>query len=237
MKSSKEQLKLRGYIEDKDLQPYINFSKNKLIELLNSKDAINRTVAAKLLVNFKTRDVLKVLISRLVLEKKLYTKIALSETIGCYDENACEELIKYLGKVGKNQHRKLPDKPFGKKNYPLPRDIFARTICKIGVPALKHLKDCLFTGEYKQVLEAIDAIGFISYYKKDNYCLYEIIDLLDKYKHDNLMVWKLLRALQAFPEEISLNTLKKYINSSIKQHRWEAVRSIEQIENKLERSI
>lgn len=233
MKSSKDQLKLRGYIEDKDLKLYHDFSKEELIERLNSKVAVNRTIAARSLIQYKDKDVLEILISRLEVEKKLYTKIALSETIGAYDGDACEELIKYLGGIGDNQHRKLPDQPFSKKNYPLPRDIIARTICKIGQPALKYLKDCLAYGEYKQVLEAIDAIGFISYYEKDNCCLYEIMLLLDTYKDDDLMVWKLLRSLQAFPEKIVLDKLKPYIYSSIKQHRWEAARSIEQIQNQL----
>ncbi|AOT72470.1 hypothetical protein [Geosporobacter ferrireducens] len=78
------------------------------------------------------------------------------------------ETIEYLGKVGKNQYKELPDKPFDKNNYPLPRDIISRTICKVGIPALKHLRECLYTGSYEQILEAIDAIGFISFYEYDN---------------------------------------------------------------------
>ena len=56
---------------------------------------------------------------------------------------------------------------------------------------------------------------------------------MNKYKDDNLMIWKLIRALQSFKNIEALEILKKYIDSDIKQHQWEARRSIEQIQNRL----
>jgi hypothetical protein len=38
-------------------------------------------------------------------------------------------------------------------------------MCKIGEVELKSLKYCLENGDYIQKLEAINAIGFISYYE------------------------------------------------------------------------
>lgn len=229
MKSNVVQLRKRGYIEDYELEPYKDFTKVQLCELLQSKIASNRTIAARLLVEFKEIEVVKVLISRLSTENKLYTKIALSESIGNYGEKASEILIKYLGEVGNNQYKSLPNKPFNKKNYPLPRDIIARTLCKIGKPAIKALRSCLYDGEYKQILEAIDALGFIAYYEDDATSLNDIIKLLHIYKDDDLMTWKLLRALQAFKGEKVLDLLRIYTTSNVEQHKWEAIRSIDQI--------
>lgn len=233
MKSNIKQLRSRGYIENKELIEYVNLSKEELLELMKSEVATKRTISAKLLKNFKEPMVLKTLISRLTVEKKLYTKIAISESVGCFGEEASKELIQYLGKVGNNQHRSLPNKKFNKKNYPLPRDIIARTICKLGKSAINTLRDFLYTGEYIQVLEAIDAIGYISYYEGDLESEEDIINMIDRYKEDELMVWKLIRALQSFGSERVQNLLKEYCNSEVKQHRWEAERSLEQIKEKI----
>ena len=233
MKSNEKQLKSRGYIEDNELKYYLDLSKDELLNYLHSTDAVRRTIAARIIKRFKEIDILNELISSLIVERKLYTKIALSESIGEYGEEACWLLIDYLGRVGNNQYRELPDKPFEKSNYPLPRDIISRTICKIGRPALKHLRKCLYTGTYEQILEAIDAIGFISFYEEDNSCLNDIIVLMNKYKDDNLMTWKLIRSLQSFGNMETIEMLNKYVDSDIKQHQWEARRSIEQIHRHL----
>ena len=44
--------------------------------------------------------------------------------------------------------------------------------------------------------------------------------MIDSYKEDELMVWKLIRALQSFNSERVQNLLKEYSTSEIKQHRW-----------------
>jgi hypothetical protein len=87
----------------------------------------------------------------------------------------------------------------------------------------------LHNGEYTQILEAIDAIGFISYYEDDTTSLDDIMLLFIKYKDDSLMIWKLLRLLQAFRNEKVLELLRLYTTSSVEQHKWEAKRSLEQI--------
>lgn len=229
MKSDIEQLKSRGYVEDEDLLKYSDNDKEELYKLLLSKTPIERTIASKLLIKYKDTETLLALIRALLKEKKLYTKIALSESVSEYGEKASEVLVNHLGEVGKNQHMILPKKKFGKKNYPLPRDIVARTICKIGTPALKHLRLCLKTGEYHQVLEAIDAIGFISFYAHNEDSFEDIMNLFNRHKSDDLMIWKLIRSLQAFPNENSIEILKIYSKSDVIQHRWEAERSLEQI--------
>ncbi|WFD11939.1 hypothetical protein [Tepidibacter hydrothermalis] len=230
IKSNLKQLRNRGYIEDKDLLIYKKCTKKELIQLLKSKVPVERTIAAKLLGNYKDEETMTSLIESLTIEKKLYTKIAITESISLFGEKVSQLLVKYLGKIGTNQHKVLPDKPFNKNNYPLPRDIVARTICKIGVPALNQLKKCLHNGEYGQIIEAIDAIGFISYYNSNDACFNDIIELFVEYKNDDLIMWKLLRSLQAFPNEKSIEILREYSNSKVKQLQWESKRSLKQIQ-------
>jgi len=230
MKSTLEQLKSRGYVEDADIALYLHYDKDMLIELLSSKVATERTIAVRLLTKFKDSDILDALIVCLSKENKLYTKIAVTESIAGFGKEACVKLIPLLGRIGTNQHKTLPTKPFNKQNYPLPRDIVARTICKIGVVAIKPLCECLKSSEYHRILEAIDAIGFISYYHNDYSSLGAIVALRDMYKDDALMVWNILRALQSFPRQESIELLNGYTTSDVMQHRWEAQRSLEQIE-------
>jgi hypothetical protein len=87
-------------------------------------------------------------------------------------------------------------------------------------------------GDYNVILEAIDAIGFISYYHNDYSSLDAIIALHKRYKDDDLMTWKTLRALQSFPQVESINILNQYIASPVIQHQWEVTRSLEQIKKR-----
>ena len=105
MKSNEKQLKSRGYIEDSELDYYLDLSKEELLSYLHSEDAVRRTIAARIIKRFNEINILKELISILIVEKRLYTKIALSESIGEYGEEACCLLINYLGRVGDNQYK------------------------------------------------------------------------------------------------------------------------------------
>jgi hypothetical protein len=68
---------------------------------------------------------------QLAVEKKLYTKIALCESLAARAELSIEPLIELLGRIGKNQETKIPERGFYKVSYPLPRDIAARIICRL----------------------------------------------------------------------------------------------------------
>jgi hypothetical protein len=233
MKSNNEQLRSRGYIEEHDFVLYQGASREALTLMLESTVATDRTIAARVLVKYRDIEVARLLVTRLVAETKLYTKIALSESLGEFGSMACPLLVNHLGAIGTNQYKALPESPFKKGNYPIPRDIIARTICKIGTPALSYLKEVLYTGRYEQILEAIDAIGFISYYNADDACLVDLLAMMSRYTEDSLMIWKAIRALQSFADSEVIEILNAYVHSPIEQHRWEAVRSLRQIEKKL----
>ena len=131
--------------------------------------------------------------------------------------------------MGNNQHRELPQKGFYKKSYPLPRDIAARTIVKIGCSALKPLEQVILEADRASVLEAIDGIGQIAFYKGDLSSEAVLLIAYQKYHSDQVILWKIVRAFQAFPTEKIRTLLETIICSSISPElRWEAVRSFGQ---------
>lgn len=199
MKSSPEELQTRGYIQDSDIKPYADRKKKELISFLDCKKPHIRTIGARLLVKFPELDTIQALCNRLKNEKKLYTKIEITETLGNMGTKSLPFLINLLGSVGNNQYRSIPEKPFNKLNYPLPRDIIARTITKIGDAALPVLEKCLVTGNRSQILEALDAIGFIAFYYSNQNSLPYLWKILEKYSEDFLIMWKVIRAFESFP--------------------------------------
>ena len=244
MKSNKEALQQRGFIGDIDISLYLDISEKDLLKYLNSQVATERSIAAKIIALKKDATFIDHLVNALSKETKLYSKIAISESLSQLGIQAVKALIPFLGKIGNNQYKTLPSEQFLKNNYPLPRDIVARTICKIGSKAISILikefsslqKNIHQTeipnhsAELNQLSEAIDAIGYISYYTKNISAKEYLLKLLDQYKENSLITWKLIRALQSFPDKDVIKYLKNIINSTtIKQHKWEAQRSLDKI--------
>jgi len=109
-------------------------------------------------------------------------------------------LIAILGKVGTNQHKKVPKKEFKKSNYPLPRDIASRTLVRFGKDALSELIKVLENKNEKQLSEAIDAIGFICFYDFQPKIYAELKDCYSKSSKNDLIKWKIIRSMSAFSE-------------------------------------
>jgi len=229
--------KKRGEISKDDINLYIDFSTNRLIEMLESPDPKNRTIAATILGNKKDQNAIKPLCSSLKKEKALYSRIAISEALGKMGEPAVAPVADLLGLIGNNQETELPQKYFNKKSYPLARDIAARTLIKIGKPATPYLIN-LLDGE-KDVFvkqQAIDALGGITAKTKDQTALKIIIGLFDNYgdgskTRDKLTLWKIIRALSAFKnsKEVSEVLLKVINNCQDPPLVWESARSLGQI--------
>lgn len=235
MKSSKDQLRSRGYIEDHEITPYQEMPTSAVLELLDSSTPRERTIAATIFGLKKESEAVPALIMRLKVEKKLYCKIAVSEALCTIGAPATASLIDLLGEIGKNQHDSLPSKPFGKKNYPLPRDIAARTLCGIGMDAYTELLNRIDTLNRKQLLEALDAIGFIAFYADRQLEGDFLLDYAVRYAEDPVVMWKILRCMQSYFDQKIVVFLKNVAdNSDIESHRWEARRSLEQIERRAE---
>ncbi|MFH1252965.1 MAG: HEAT repeat domain-containing protein [Candidatus Uhrbacteria bacterium] len=228
----------RGFTTKKEDEKFSNFLSSVLIENLLSSVSKIWTSAAKILGQRKYLPAINPLCKQLTKEDKLYTKIAICEALENIGETAVPILIGYLGKIGHNQYKQLPNKFFNKWNYPCPRDIVARTIAKIGEPALPYLIKVLETKNVEQISEAIDAIGKISFYSKNFAAQSVLKKCLQKYLSNELIVWKIIRAFEAFPVDDVIRILEKYLkNSEQKMLRWEAIRSLAQIGGEKSREI
>lgn len=219
----------RGFTSEQLVAQYSSSSDEELIVMCGGADAQKRTAAAKLLGARKCGKAVQILCEQLKNESALYSRIAASEALGAIGERAIAGLVALLGRVGRNQHRELPQKGFYKKSYPLPRDMAARTITKIGAQALPALEKIILGGDKIRALEAIDGVGHIAFYCHDLRSESVLLAAFDRYLSDDLVKWKIVRALQSFPSQQVQQLLMNLIRENcIPQLRWEAVRSLGQ---------
>jgi len=202
MKSNTNKLANRGYLEEGEENNYNIASLQDKLDLLYSKIAKERTLGARLLIN-ENSSVAHHLIRALAKENKLYTKIEICKALDCHEKDAIPLLIQELGKIGINQHKEVPEKDFCKDNYPLPRDIAARTLAHIGINALPQLLQILHTYNIDQLSEAIDAIGFICFYNKQTQVFEQLKECYAKHRRNDLICWKIIRAMSGFSESLS----------------------------------
>lgn len=222
--------KKRGEIDHQYQSALSNDCNSDLISKLEDDDPQMRTASAIVLGEKRCHEAIDPLCRRLSKEKALYPKIAISEALGQIGVPALPELLKYIGKIGGNQHEELPTELFKKWSYPLPRDIVIRTIIKMGNAALPQLCIALEHANEKSAAELIDSIGHISFYSKDQSSLGTLIELLHKYHDHNVVIWKILRALQAFPNQKAIELLTvHFMNNPLPALRWEAARSLGQL--------
>jgi len=200
MKTKEEDLKKRGFLKEGVEVAFQNISFKEKIVLLKSTIATERTLGARLLKTDKRVITVTYLIETLILEKKLYTKIAICNSLVDLDELAIKPLINYLGKIGNNQHKKIPDKEFKKDSYPLPRDIASRTLIRIGKKAVPYLIETLKTVDKRVLSELIDTIGYINFYNQIDNLFLILKTLFNKHNNDLLISWKIIRALSGVKE-------------------------------------
>ncbi len=203
MKSNREQLISRGYLEEGAESGFSDTPYHERVKLLNSKIATDRTLGARLLANNNNDETIDYLIKALTVEKKLYPKIDICNSLVTYGVLAVEALIGLLGAIGTNQHKEVPAKEFNKDSYPLPRDIAARTIVRIGSDALPRLVKILDSNHTKQLSEAIDAIGFICFYDNIPDVYIKLYNCYIANPENDLIKWKIIRAMSSFPESRS----------------------------------
>lgn len=208
--------KSRGEITKTDLIPYQHLDEDGLHHLLNSDIPLQRTCAAKLLANFDTEKTVTCLCQRLRLEKKLYSKIAITESLVKLQDKSFPFLLEMLGEIGTNQEKEIPQKGFLKKSYPLPRDIAARTLCRFGDNVFENL--LIYISSPKSVFaleQALDVIGHISYTRKTRIPSPLFISVSEKYRTD-MVTFKIIRCLaNASDEEGKQFLLKQVQNGAI----------------------
>lgn len=206
MKSTQAALKSRGFLEKQDKLSSSELSFEEKIMLLQSSIAVERTLGARLLSSENKEKAIPLLIEALKTEKKLYSKIEICNTLISFGLPAVKPLIGQLGKIGNNQHKIIPQEKFNKKSYPLPRDISARTLANMGAIALPHLLETLHTENRSQLSEAIDSIGYICFYDYQEHVFEKLILCFEENKANELIRWKIMRAMSAFPESKSFLT-------------------------------
>ncbi len=213
MKSSSDKLKSRGYINNLDLSEYSTFPVEKLYLLADSKKAFKRTIAFHLLalrVDINEKRFVTLLLSSLNKEKALYTKIEICNILEKGNKETCLMITEYLGKIGDNQHKTIPENVSKKNSFPLPRDIVARILGRMNPECIDVLLDVLRCKDMERISEDLDAIGFMIFYNRsletlDNFN--RIKETIEEYKHNSLIVWKGVLCLSAF----RLDEAKEYL--------------------------
>jgi HEAT repeat protein len=188
----------RGFVAAGDELLYAKRNNDELIELLKSRIAGERTIAVRLLGG-RTPDSSEFLFAALEAEQKLYPKLEICRALAGFGNYAINGLINRLGKIGDNQHLNISLEPFRKNSYPLPRDIAARILIRIGSPALPALCEVLERGDSSKISEAIDTIGFICFAGENDNYLEPLMICYSNYSSSDLLRWKIIRALSAFP--------------------------------------
>jgi hypothetical protein len=199
LKSSEEQLKGRGYVTDGDIEKYTGLNENDLVQLLHNKEAYKRTIGIRLLSAYKKEKYIPLFCGLLKTEKKLYTKIALCDSLIQYDEKAIPYLLPLIGTIGNNRHTKIAAADIHKKSYPLPRDIAGRILIRIGPAVFPELEKIITENtNTSQVYEAIDVIGHIAWNYRDYRLEKALIGVYNKNQNDEFLEWKIIRAFQSF---------------------------------------
>jgi len=217
----------RGFVSDGDEISYLMKTNDELFGLLKSPIAVERTNGVRVL-GLRGHEFAEFLLTALESEQKLYPRIEICNSLIKIGASSINGLVKRLGEIGKNQHRVPTAEPFKKKSYPLPRDIAARTLIRIGPLALPALCEVLKVDDPSKISEAIDAIGFICYSGGQEEYLKPLMDCYNTFKNNDLLRWKIIRAMSAFSaSRIFLEIqLPIELNPAIKQEIERSIRLI-----------
>ncbi|MCC0647080.1 HEAT repeat domain-containing protein [Clostridioides sp. ZZV15-6598] len=219
MKSTNEDLMKRGFITEEYINKFQSYSDEELLELVNSSKAVERSVSINLMskrYGVENKEFVEFLLGKLCVEKSLYTKIEICSALEKGNIYTAKQMIKYLGIIGNNQHKCLPDRVSKKKSYPLARDIIARSLARMNVEVLPVLFDVLESDDRIKISEVIDAIGFMIFYNQETsneYYFKKIVSVMEKYLEDDLIIWKCIMCLSSFKTQESIDILEQVLYS------------------------
>ncbi|MBO1306181.1 hypothetical protein JZO70_08415 [Enterococcus sp. 669A] len=204
MKSSDTQLKARGFLDQEDLISFQSCSFEQLLELLDAKDPVARSGAARLLP--LTNETTKKLLQTVQQEKKLYCRLEMMRKLESGDCETARMMLPYLGKIGRNQHTIPLTKPSGKKSFPLPRDLIARSLGNMSPEILPILFEQLDVLPEAELSELIDAIGQLLFYHPEAVQEehFEQLEQVWEQTESPLIQWKLVVCFSALPQSRNL---------------------------------
>ncbi|MBF0529832.1 MAG: hypothetical protein HQK55_11305 [Deltaproteobacteria bacterium] len=227
MNSSEAGRRSRGEIDEADITGFASLGKVELVSLLHSKTATDRSYAAILLGNFQDSDTVTQLCRQLSIEKKLYTRIAICKSLVKCADLSIPLLIELLGRIGKNQEDKIPETGFYKTSYPLPRDIAARTICRLGNTAIGPLENFIETSaDTPAIAQALDAYGHIVYTNQTQRSPASLQRLYINQPTHDFLKYKIARCLSGFHDDWSRSFLFSLLRTGSIGHQLEALRSL-----------
>ena len=212
MKSTRSQLKNRGMASPEEIAACASLPWEQLVEELRCPDPCRRTAAARCM-DPNSKSAPGLLLEQLAQEKCLYTRLAICETLEKGTEETAEKMLPWLGRIGNNQYKALPDKVSAKKSFPLPRDLIARSLARMDTAVFPLLLQLFNTGSEQQISEALDAAGFMAFYHPalaDGENAERILHLLHSHSGSEIIVWKVLLCLSAFPVPEAVRVLEGY---------------------------
>lgn len=228
----------RGEANEDDLARFSSFSEADLLSLLRSEKPVERTCAAIHLQKFQNPLVVSGLCEQLSDEKKLYSKLAVCETLAKCSELSIKPLIELLGKIGNNHETEIPGAGFFKVSFPLPRDISARTICRLGSIAILPLEKFIESSKDKKAIaQAVDAYGHILYSNKIERPSSTLQKLSEKYPENDFIKYKITRCLSGFRGEWAKEFLLEILQKGCSGLRLEALRSLTLLKIELSRNM
>lgn len=235
MKSSAEQLARRGYLTEDSYRERFDRAGFEIDAALRSDEALVRTAAVRKIRRSKRHELIPQLCNLLKSEERLYTRLEACDCLAEFGPLAVPHLLPLLGAIGSNQHEEPGSYDLAKKSFPLPRDLAARILVRIGPPALLPLRAFLSEGRSERVRsEAFDLIGHVALSSGDQ--SFEGF-LIDEYEGASspLLKWKIVRALQSF-DSARIQALLRGVRDDARAGdvlRREAQRSLDRIGTRL----
>ena len=233
MKSTENQLKNRGMASQEDIDAFFTLSLEELLVKLHDKQPWTRSAAATNLVKY-VDEAAGDLLQQLSVEKSLYTRIAICESLEKGNTQTALKMTEYLGEIGNNQYKELPNKVSAKKSFPLPRDIIARSLGRMDIANYPAMEKVLENGNVKRISEALDGIGYMVFYhpvlSTETNCR-NVIMVASRHEGNQLILWKTLLCLSAFSNKESIEFLHRFEKEASILGQ-EARRSLKILENK-----
>ena len=222
-----EKRRKRGEVTEAEIVPFLSMHMDELLRWLSSPEAAIRTCTATALGNYKVSKVVAGLCQQLEIEKKLYCKIAISDSLAKIGSLSVLPLLALLGKIGQNQESEIPQKGFNKISYPLPRDIAARVLCRMDGDIWSDVIEFLENErDHFKIEQVIDVIGHIVYTKKLEFDSRILMRISEKYKESPMIQFKLTRCFSGFSDDLAKQFLYNILKSSDRGFQFEAARSL-----------
>lgn len=214
MKSTPEQLRSRGYLSDAEFEKYRSASARIILANLASPAPHERTAAVRDIASSRNEEYIERLCEMLKSETKLYVRLEIASCLEGFGGKSIPYLIPLLSRIGTNQHAEAAIVDIGKKSYPLPRDLAARILIRLGPAVFPAIREVLRGADRPKILEAIDVAGHVAWNSHDRCMEGDLVGLYEKSSGDRMIVWKTVRAFRSFSSPRVAGILESLVRSA-----------------------